>query len=280
MCVGDILRAMAQESEMTQTDLYAIPPAIRQEVDRRLDALVADTGVRLLLAVESGSRAWGFPSPDSDYDVRFIYVRPRRDYLALKLPRDVLEQPIVDDIDLNGWDLRKALGLMLRNNAILAEWIAAPIRYRDPDPVVAQLSALIDRHFDPNGFAHHYARLGRGVVARWLNGAEDVAVKRYFYALRPALAVRVLRMQPWQRPPMALQELMAQADLAPEVVAEVDRLVALKATTREAGLIAHSPALEALITDELFRADDVPRRPATSAFATEAEALFIELVDG
>lgn len=90
-----------------------IAPGIRQEIEARLGSIEVSEGVRYLLAVESGSRAWGFPSPDSDYDVRFFYVRPRDWYLSLKPGRDVIEKPIVDEIDLNGWDIRKALGLML-----------------------------------------------------------------------------------------------------------------------------------------------------------------------
>lgn len=257
----------------------AIAPAIRQEIDRRLDALANEEGVRLLLAIESGSRAWGFPSPDSDYDVRFLYVRPRRDYLALSPVRDVIERPIVDEIDLNGWDIRKALGLMLRNNSVLSEWIGSPIEYRDAHPVIARMADLKDRHFDPNGFALHYAKLGRTAIARWLKDEQEVAVKRYFYALRPALAIRVLRGDPSRRPPMQLQQLMARADLSSSLSGEIERLVALKANTREAGPIARVPEIEALIADELARAGDVPARPPSEAFAAEANELFLELVD-
>jgi hypothetical protein len=98
-----------------------IAPQMRAEIETRLARAAREDGVRLLMAVESGSRAWGFPSPDSDYDVRFLYVRPRRDYLALSPVRDVVERPIVDEIDLNGWDIRKALGLLLKHNAVLSE---------------------------------------------------------------------------------------------------------------------------------------------------------------
>lgn len=87
-----------------------IDPAVRCEIGQRLDAVEATESVRLLMAVESGSRAWGFPSPDSDYDVRFIYVRPRDWYLSLVPGRDVIEHAIVDEIDLNGWDVRKRSG--------------------------------------------------------------------------------------------------------------------------------------------------------------------------
>ena len=259
--------------------MNAIGPAIRHEIETRLSAVEAEDGVRLLLAIESGSRAWGFPSPDSDYDVRFLYVRPRRDYLALSPVRDVIEREIVDEIDLNGWDIRKALGLMLRNNSVLSEWIGSPIEYRDPDPFVARMAELKDRHFDPNGFALHYAKLGRTAIARWLQDESEVAVKRYFYALRPALAIRVLRRDPSRRPPMQLQQLMAEADLPASLAGEIERLVAMKADTREAGPIARLAALDALIADELGRADEVPARPTSEAFAAEANDLFLELVD-
>lgn len=257
----------------------SIEPAIRQDIETRLSAVEAEDGVRLLLAIESGSRAWGFPSPDSDYDVRFLYVRPRRDYLALSPVRDVIEREIVDEIDLNGWDIRKALGLMLRNNSVLSEWIGSPIEYRDPDPFVARMAELKDRHFDPNGFALHYAKLGRTAIARWLQDESEVAVKRYFYALRPALAIRVLRRDPSRRPPMQLQQLMAEADLPASLAGEIERLVAMKADTREAGPIARLPEIDALIADELGRADEVPARPTSEAFAAEANDLFLELVE-
>lgn len=257
----------------------AIDPIVRQEIDHRLGRLASEEDVRLLLAIESGSRAWGFPSPDSDYDVRFLYVRPRRDYLALSPVRDVIERPIVDEIDLNGWDIRKALGLMLKNNSVLSEWVGSPIRYRDPDPVIARMAELKDRHFDPNGFALHYAKLGRTAIARWLSDPGEVAVKRYFYALRPALAIRVLRRDPSRRPPMQLQQLMAEAALTPSAAEEIERLVTLKASTREAGLIARVPEIEALIADELARAGEVPARPPSEAFADEANDLFLDLVE-
>lgn len=257
----------------------SIAPAIRHEIETRLSAVEVEDGARLLLAIESGSRAWGFPSPDSDYDVRFLYVRPRRDYLALSPVRDVIERPIVDEIDLNGWDIRKALGLMLRNNSVLSEWMGSPIRYRDPHPVIVLMAELKDRHFDPSGFALHYAKLGRTAIARWMQDEHEVGVKRYFYALRPALAIRVLRRDPSRRPPMQLQQLMAEADLPRSATHEIERLVAMKADTREAGPIARVSEIDALIADELARAGEVPARPPSDAFAAEANALFLDLVE-
>ena len=180
---------------MSMQDTLAIAPEVRADIEARLARVASEDGVRLLMAVESGSRAWGFPSPDSDYDVRFLYIRPRRDYLALKPVRDVVERPIVDEIDLNGWDIRKAVGLMLKHNAVLSEWIESSIRYIADDPVVEQLADLANRHFNPRGYALHYASLGRSSADRWLGPGGEIAMKRYFYALRPALSVRALRLE-------------------------------------------------------------------------------------
>lgn len=258
---------------------FAIPLNTRAEIETRLARLAGEEGVRLLMAVESGSRAWGFPSPDSDYDVRFLYVRPRRDYLALRPRRDVIERPIVDEIDCNGWDIRKALGLMLKHNAVLSEWIESPIRYIADDAVVEQLANLATRHFNPRGYARHYASLGRGTVSRWFGEHGDIPVKRYFYALRPALAVRALRVDSSRRPPMNMQLLMDAAQLEPGLIGQIDELIDRKARTNEADNTVRLPEIERLIERELALAADVPERSDSAGFAREAEALFLELVE-
>jgi uncharacterized protein len=193
--------------------------------------------------------------------------------------RDVIERPIVDEIDLNGWDLRKALGLVLKHNAVLSEWIESPIRYIADDPVIARLADLASRHFDPRGYARHYASLGRGTVERWLGADGEIAVKRYFYALRPALSVRALRLDPSRRPPMAMQPLMQAAQIAPRLVEQIDELIARKALTKEAGNTIRLPEIEQLIHDELDRVGGVPERSDSNNFAKEAEALFLKLVE-
>lgn len=193
--------------------------------------------------------------------------------------RDVVERPIVDVIDLNGWDVRKALGLLLKHNAVLSEWIESPIRYMVDDPYIVRLAELADQYFNPRGYAQHYASLGRNNVARWFGDAGDITVKQYFYALRPALSVRALRLDPSRRPPMQLQKLMATCDLDPALVMEVDHLVELKSVTREAGNATRLPGIEQLVADELGRVDEVPERRSDEKFAEEADSIFLELVE-
>ena len=109
---------------------HPVVPEVAAQIDVRLSAIEAEFGVRILYACESGSRGWGFASPDSDYDVRFIYVHPLAWYLQVHVQRDVIELPISDELDINGWELRKALGLLRKGNATLIEWLDSPIVYR------------------------------------------------------------------------------------------------------------------------------------------------------
>ncbi|WP_082457257.1 nucleotidyltransferase domain-containing protein [Sphingomonas sp. Leaf23] len=257
----------------------AIPAGVRSEIDARLAAVEANEGVRLLLTVESGSRAWGFPSPDSDYDVRFVYVRPRDWYLSLTPGRDVIEAPIVDDIDLSGWDIRKALGLLLKSNAVVSEWIESPIRYRPDDAIVANLAALADSVIDARSLALHYASLGRNAADRWLEDDGAVPVKQYFYALRPALAIRWLRREGRGRPPMDLQSLVDAVGLSDALAEDIAALVAAKRRSNERSNTARIPALDALIRDELSRAGEVPGGTIDPRSRERAEALFLHLVN-
>lgn len=266
-------------TEMTPVLDTSIAPAIRSDIQARLDRIEMDHDVRLLMAVESGSRAWGFPSPDSDYDVRFVYVRRRDWYLSLSPGRDVIETPIEDDIDLNGWDVRKALGLLLKSNAVVNEWIDSPIRYRPDDPVAGRIAVLADRMLDARALAHHYSRLGRNAADRWLDGVDDVPVKKYFYALRPALAIRVLRLHPEIRPPMNLQSLIGMAELPGVLVSQIDALVAAKAQTNERGNGARAPELDLLIRDEIGRALELSKPDHDARWRVEADRLFLELVN-
>lgn len=265
---------------MTSLDhTHPIPAPVRQEIETRLDRIEADHGVRLLMAIESGSRAWGFPSPDSDYDVRFLYVRPRDWYLSLAPGRDVIETPIEDEIDLNGWDVRKALTLLLKSNAVVSEWMLSPIRYRTDDPFVARLAELADDLLNPRAIAYHYARSGKLAADRWLDGDGDVPVKKYFYALRPALAIRAVRLNPAERPPMNLQALVAVSDLLTPLVEQIEGLVEAKAQTNERANGTRLPEIDALIRSELDRAGELPARKLRDRFVDRADELFLELVN-
>ena len=237
-----------------------IEPRIRRRIDNRLEEIERSESVRILLAVESGSRAWGFPSPDSDYDVRFLYARPRDWYLSIDLRRDVIECPIEDALDINGWDIRKALHLLLKANPVLAEWLTSPIRYREDAAVVTALRDLALRAGSRRPARHHYLRLGQSQYEKELAGRDTVRLKRYFYALRPALALRWLRTRP-DAPPMDLPSLRAGLELESELDRGIEDLTARKARQSEMGTGPRIGMLDRFLEAEFAVAADIAAGP-------------------
>jgi uncharacterized protein len=227
----------------------SIAPDVRAEIDATLRRIAADHDVRILFAVESGSRAWGFPSPDSDYDVRFVYVHRPDWYLSLIPGRDVIELPISDVLDINGWDLRKALNLLMKPNPVLLEWLSSPVRYAWT-PAADRLVILSQRVAVANACHHHYLHLAEGQWRRHIGEAEEIRYKKLFYVLRPALALRWLRRHPDIAPPMNLHQMCAGLDLSDEAMAEITRLLDLKAQSREIGTGPRIPLIDALIGAE------------------------------
>ncbi len=226
-------------------------PEIVAAIDARLDAVERDHDVRILFAIESGSRAWGFPSPDSDYDCRFIYVRPQADYLSLWPKRDVIETPLDAVLDVNGWDLGKALKLMLKGNAVVLEWLRSPIAYRGDAAARDDLLALAMRHADQNAIGRHYLHLGEHQRRTYFGDGKAVALKKLFYALRPAAALRWLRLHPDAAvPPMHFPTLMAECDPPEAVVRETAELLMRKAETRELGEGTLPPSIATFLDGE------------------------------
>jgi predicted nucleotidyltransferase len=142
--------------------LPSIAPEIRARIEAELKAIRQRESVRILFAIESGSRAWGFPSPDSDFDVRFAYAHSADWYLTIAPGRDVIKLPISDMLDINGWDIKKALALLLKPNPVALEWLSSPIRYEWRDEVCQRLIDFSKRGAHGPACLHHYLHLGGG----------------------------------------------------------------------------------------------------------------------
>ena len=202
---------------------------MRDLIIQKLHEIEKTHNIRILHAVESGSRAWGFPSPDSDYDVRFIYVRPPEFYLKLEKTRDVIELPINDMLDINGWDLMKTLQLLHGSNPTLFEWMSSPIVYRQTE-FIDQLRPIMDQYFSCKSGLYHYLSMAERNCKEFLLG-DMVKVKKYFYVLRPILACKwILRTS--KKPPMQFREL-ADAELDEALKPTIDRLLDLKMNAPE-----------------------------------------------
>lgn len=227
------------------------------EIATRLASVEADHNVRVLYACESGSRAWGFASPDSDWDVRFLYVHPLDWYLSVSEHRDVIELPIVDDLDINGWELRKALRLMRKGNPVLLEWLNSPIRYRVDADFLAAIRALAEAHYSPIACFHHYLHTAHNNWRGYLHG-PTVKLKKYLYVLRPVLACRWIETGRGMAP-MEFIRLVEATVTDSTLRAAIDQLLVLKRATGEMGLGPAIPEIDAFLAAEMARLAEVAR---------------------
>ncbi len=264
---------MKQERTLISDDMRSL-------IADRLDAVERDERLRLLFAVESGSRAWGFPSPNSDYDVRFVYVREPDWYLSIDARRDVIELPIEGDLDINGWDLKKALLLLLKPNPVLLEWVRSPIVYRANSAAMQKVAALGEKVAHQRPSAYHYLHLAESQYRRFITDKTRVPLKKYFYALRPALALMWLRTNVHAPVPMNLGELRSGVSLPADVSGFLDELLERKAVTKELGDGVRHEALDRLIETEIETAKrnvgDLPS--GDTNLLDDANALFREIV--
>jgi predicted nucleotidyltransferase len=202
---------------------------MKELILEKLKEIEERENVRILHCVESGSRAWGFASPDSDYDVRFIYARPKEYYLRLDKTRDVIEWQLDDTLDINGWDIQKALILLHKSNPTLFEWNSSPIVYKTTDEWKS-IAAMINRYFVAKSGIYHYLSTAKTNYREYLKG-DLVRYKKYFYVLRPLLACKWILAE-GTPPPMEFQVLMEKyldADLKPDV----EKLLDLKMNSPE-----------------------------------------------
>ena len=220
---------------------------MRERILDELKKIEETENVKIVMAIESGSRAWGFASPDSDYDVRFIYVRARQDYLKLEGIRDVIEWRLDETLDINGWDLKKALQLLYKSNPTVFEWCASPIIYFERKEF-AWLKEVLPQYFSVKRNLYHYLHMAEANYRTYLKG-EEVRVKKYFYVLRPLLAAKwvIDRKSP---PPMLFVELM-EAELEDELRPEVLRLLEMKKEMPEMGWASKIQNINDYIEKEL-----------------------------
>ncbi|MET0307151.1 MAG: nucleotidyltransferase domain-containing protein [Sphingomonas sp.] len=257
-------------------------PRVVAEIDARLDEVCARHRVAIPLAIESGSRAWGFPSPDSDYDCRFVFVRAAEDYLTPWPRRDVIETPLDALLDVNGWDLGKLIKLLLKGNAVAVEWLQSPLHYRLDPEFRRMLVTFAAEHGARDAIRRHYLHLGEG---QWRRFASDPSIpaKKLFYALRPAAALRWLARHPEARiAPMHFPTLMAESDPPAATAAIVDALIEAKGQTRELGTTAIPTPIRDFVEGEYAEARQALANAPPIRLDREtkagAEAIFRELV--
>lgn len=251
-----------------------IPDDVHNEIMRRLAAAEHEHGVRILFAIESGSRAWGFASPNSDFDVRFIYAHPADWYVAVDMEerRDVIEYPITDDIDLNGWDIRKALRLFWKSNPAFIEWIQSPIKYIECGGFATAARSLLSDVYSQERGIHHYRSMAKTNYRGYLR-ADQVPLKKYFYALRPLLSVRWIERY-GTAAPIEFEKLLHLLEGQHQLLHDIEVLLAKKRASPEMGLADPVVSLNAFIEEELLRLEQItPSRSSRPQAISKLNAL-------
>lgn len=228
---------------------------MQQRIQETLKHIELEHDIRILFACESGSRGWGFESADSDWDVRFIYCHSCDWYLSVEEGRDVIELPIDDLLDVNGWDLRKSLRLMKKSNPVLLEWLLSPIVYREDAKAMAAYRSLAQEFYQPAACLHHYLHMAKGNFREYLQG-EMVWLKKYLYVLRPVLAC--LWIERGQGiVPMAFDELVAGVVEDAELKDSIDNLTELKRSGSEMDSGVRIPVIHSFLEREITRLNEV-----------------------
>lgn len=249
-------------------------------INEKLLEIQEREGVFIFYACESGSRAWGFPSANSDYDVRFLYIRERDFYLSIDVEdrRDVIEVPINDELDISGWDLRKALRLLRKSNPPLLEWLSSPIVYMQDDELLAKFRSLVPISYSPTACMYHYLHMARGNYREHLKG-DEVAVKKYFYVLRPLLAIKWIE----ERAEVVPMEFGVMVDaLLPDsnLRSEIRNLIERKKQGDELNREPKIPVISEFIENEIQRLQtlSIPRRDEKPLMKT-LNAAFREIIE-
>ena len=242
-------------------------------IQEKLSEIERKENCQILLAVESGSRAWGFASPDSDYDIRFIYMRPEESYLRLERVRDVIEVPINDTLDINGWDLDKTLRLLHKSNPTVFEWFSSPIVYRD-SAFAEAFRPVMTLYFSSKSGLWHYLHMANGNYREFLRGSM-VKAKKYFYVLRPVLACRWI-LEQGTPPPMLFSQLV-ESQLEPGLQDTVRQLLELKQNAPEVKLIPRIDALNVYLERSILEVrEQIQRLPKEEPHAWgELNELFL-----
>lgn len=246
-------------------------------IHSRLVQIASSNDIRIVYACESGSRAWGFPSANSDYDVRFIYVRPIEWYLSIDEKRDVIEHPVNEQLDINGWDLQKALRLLGKTNPPLLEWLGSPIVYFETYSVAERMRQLAKEFYSPSACLHHYLHMARGNFREYLQG-DTVWVKKYFYVLRPILAMKWIE-EERGIVPTDFNVAVETLDLTSELRESIAKLLENKRAGNELYKGGRIPVISNFIESELARWEksDIPRSIVVS-HGTKLDELFRESI--
>ena len=244
---------------------------------KHLEEIEQEKDVVILYACESGSRAWGFPSQDSDYDVRFLYLNRPEWYLSIAQGRDVIERKHDGILDINGWDILKGLRLFRKSNPSFIEWINSPIIYLDRYDLRENIQSVMHKYFSQTVCSYHYLHMARGNYKDYLK-ADTVWIKKYFYVLRPLLAV--LWMQQGRGiVPTDFNVIINKIDISISLKRELRKLIIEKKAGKELGRGKRNSVISSFIEKELDIQIGMDHRYSAPSAPTEVlDTIFTDLL--
>jgi hypothetical protein len=232
-----------------------IPDTVKTKVLETLSDIQRDENIKIFYACESGSRAWGFPSRDSDFDVRFLYIHPTDWYLSIDDKRDVIEKPIDDELDVSGWDITKALKLFRKSNPPLLEWLQSPIVYSEPYTIAQNFRTLLPEFYSPISCLYHYLHMAQGNFKDYLKG-DEVWTKKYFYILRPVLACLWIE-NDFGPVPTEFERLVERTVSSQDLKDEIKKLLVRKKRGEELSQGPKNIVINDFLTNEISRLESI-----------------------
>ncbi|MCQ2241939.1 nucleotidyltransferase domain-containing protein [Treponema sp.] len=250
---------------------------IVKEIKKKLSEIEKRENIKIIYACESGSRAWGFASPDSDYDVRFVYVRPLEDYLKLEGMKDTLECELNEVYDISGWDLKKLLSLLERSNPSIFEWANSPIVYKERREWKRVLR-IIPEYFSVLKSLYHYNSTTKNNLGRYFDGKDEVTYKKYLYNLRQCLACEWVMDR--KTPPTIEFPVLVDSYLPAELKESVAKLFEMKVSMAEKQTGSRIQIIDEYIqtmvdkVDRYLESMEITRNPGLN----KLDSLFLKLV--
>jgi len=252
---------------------------MKTQITHYLKQIEQDRNIKILLACETGSRAWGFPSPDSDYDVRLIYLHKRDWYLGLIDQKDSLQIMLENnELDFSGWDLRKCLRLLMKSNAALLERIQSPIIYQADTAFMKEIMTVAAPCYSRRSTLHHYLGLAKKNYAG-ICESKQYKLKKFFYALRAATACRWIITKD-QMPPIEFQTMLYTLDIDDSIIARIEELVELKSTSSESYLHQGDNKILEFIDENIIQAkNNANNLPVSHPDVKKLNAFFLKTLN-
>lgn len=249
------------------------------KINKYLIDIEFEFNVQILLACETGSRAWGFPSPDSDFDIRFIYKHNVDWYLSLNEQKDTIEMMFENnEIDLSGWDLKKSLNLLWKSNSALMERIQSPIIYKIDERFVKEINQLSQTTYSKIATMYHYLSMAKNMFAD-VKDNENVKLKKLFYALRAALACKWIEERE-EIPPIVFQTMLEKLDFDLSLKNRIYELIVLKSTKDEMYIHNAEIDLNIFIEELISNAEKIAKSlPSSNGNINDLNKFFVSTLN-